>query len=187
MSISYTKTTWVNGSQPAISAENLNKIETGIKNVTDETNNKQDKFAVVTIQNGEANLTSVVGGGTYFDNTFFAETTSLSGDNQKRIVNIEMLKEHGTIKQDKFATVEKTGSGAFETVDIVPDTSGTAYLYGKKLQIYYDTLTEYSFNGQAINGLVLAKALSLFLPGYDGTKTQVIKNVNGTIRWVDEV
>ena len=25
------------------------------------------------------------------------------------------------------------------------------------------------------------------LPNYDETKTQVLKNVNGTIKWVDEV
>ena len=30
----YTKTTWVNGSVPAVSATNLNKIETGIDTAT---------------------------------------------------------------------------------------------------------------------------------------------------------
>lgn len=37
MAISYEKTNWVNGST-AINADNLNKIETGIKNATDEVN-----------------------------------------------------------------------------------------------------------------------------------------------------
>lgn len=31
----YTPTTWVNGGQPAISAENLNKIEQGISGIDD--------------------------------------------------------------------------------------------------------------------------------------------------------
>lgn len=33
--MAYTKTTWVNGSAPAINATNLNKVETGIKEAHD--------------------------------------------------------------------------------------------------------------------------------------------------------
>ena len=36
--MAYTKTTWVNDTTPAINATNLNKIETGIKDVTDAVN-----------------------------------------------------------------------------------------------------------------------------------------------------
>lgn len=47
MSISYTKTSWVNGSQPAINAENLNKIEQGIYDVSVQANANEADIATM--------------------------------------------------------------------------------------------------------------------------------------------
>lgn len=49
----YTKTTWIDNSTPAINAENLNHIEQGIKDVTDEVIN--GTVHVVNVSSGENN------------------------------------------------------------------------------------------------------------------------------------
>ena len=47
--------------------------------------------------------------------------------------------------------------------------------------IKYDTL-----NGNKKNEYILLEKFYTRIPGYNSSKTQVLKNVNGTLKWVTE-
>lgn len=65
--MAYTKTTWVNEGPPAISADNLNKIETGIYNNAEDCDD---------LLNGKINLNTAAAAGTV-DGDLYAAITAL--------------------------------------------------------------------------------------------------------------
>ena len=62
------------------------------------------------------------------------------------------------------------------------DTSQTGSINLNQTAIYVDGVC--LFNG--VKNWIPSTAAITGVPGYDGTKTQVLKNVNGTLTWVDE-
>ena len=65
-----------------------------------------------------------------------------------------------------------------ETAPENPDTDGMYVLKRDNGENSYSLLSTYL----SANGYVVPTSIT----GYDATKTQVLKNVNGTFTWVDE-
>lgn len=84
--MAYSKTTWVDGSAPAISASNLNKIETGIYDSLRQDGTTSMSGQLLTIS-GSATTASVAASGDTNTGLFFpsANTTAITTDGSERL------------------------------------------------------------------------------------------------------
>lgn len=141
--MAYTKTNWVNGQQPAISATNLNKIEQGI-----------------------------------YENDAAIATKANASD----VYNKTTIESKLDDKQTKFAKVSIDG----DEYIISPVGNDTISFKGDIGYIPGENVSSYSL----VNRYILEhEFLRPFLRGqqnFNGSKTQILKNVNGVIMWVDE-
>ena len=93
----------------------------------------------------------------------------------------------GLVSNTDYATYSNGGvikvDGAFSTFITDGKLKCTLKTYGD-----YQNLSSYAFIGKAtLENVITGKGLDLKqLSTFDSTKTQVLKNINGTLTWVDE-
>lgn len=133
----YTKTNWVNGSQPAISAHNLNKIEQGIFNATETSeSNSQNIQNIIQILNniqigGEITVSDLLllahPVGSIYQSTNLTSPATLFGGTWEQIKDMFLLSAGDTYfagdtggsatnTHQHFQTVSNDGSVFYATV-----------------------------------------------------------------------
>ena len=133
--------------------------------------------------------TAVSGSGVLNASTLSYE--SYSGANNTTLVGKGTLENvitgKGLVSSTDYATSKKGGVIKYFNSDGLTTNNG-ALITAKKTYAQYNSSGDWMFIGKGtLENVITGKGLDLKqLSTFDRTKTQVLKNINGTLTWVDE-
>lgn len=109
-------------------------------------------------------------------------------DNSKLISDIENLIEEKLADYVKFTDYAKGNkSGVLKTGNGANVTEGVIYASEYNYSIYSSKPGNIFISKNTLEGVIAGKGLNpKSFTGYDSAKTQVLKNIEGTLTWVDE-
>lgn len=207
--MAYNKTVWNNGSAPAISAANLNKIEQGIYDNsvnkadaadvysksetytrTEIDNSKQQWFCNPVTYGAEGQTLNSGTDQIMFEGKFRFTPDSQAPENQYDLVNRYMLNAATDNKQVKFCAVDPTTTGYYDLINV---DNIKVRLNGFKATYSESQDNEDIMNREMVDDYITAIFGSLLfnyfesINGYDISKHQTLHHEpGGEFYWVDD-
>lgn len=97
--------------------------------------------------------------------------------------------QNDAYKYDELGRIDDYGTQEFISNQTIQVPQGAEFFYQKNLKDFLNRIGSRADIDFDPNNIVSKTELSAYLTtisGYDGTKTQVLKNINGVFTWVDE-